>query len=115
MIGNSDGDPDGWIAVKVNAEGSIVMPYGPVHPYPDKPEDGPYRWAPFYIAAPAPSCAPGEVEAEVARIMALSDEEVLAEANVGDVAWARGFKQGLQMGRNAALSPQGLDAKEGGE
>lgn len=42
-----------------------------------------------------------EADAEVARIMALSDEEVLAEANVGDVAWARGFKQGLQMGRNA--------------
>ncbi len=37
--------------------------------------------------------------------MALSDEEILAEANVSDLAWARGFKQGLAMGKKAAATP----------
>lgn len=48
-IGQSDGDPDGWLAVKVNGEGGIVMPYGPLHAGPDRPNDSRYRWAPFYI------------------------------------------------------------------
>lgn len=49
----SDGDPDGWLAVKVNGEGGIVMPYGPLHPGPDRPADPRYQWAPFYLGEPA--------------------------------------------------------------
>jgi hypothetical protein len=40
----------------------------------------------------------GETEAEVRRIMAMSDDEVLAEATADDAAWARGFKRGLKTG-----------------
>lgn len=48
----SDGDPDGWLAVKVNGEGGIVMPYGPLHPGPDRPADPRYQWAPFHLGEP---------------------------------------------------------------
>lgn len=52
--------------------------------------------------------------------MALSDDEIIAEANVGDVAWARGFKQGLKTGQSAAtpsasverMYPATCDGKE---
>jgi len=46
------GDPDGWLAVKINDEGGIVMPYGPLHPHADAPNDPRYRWAPFYLGEP---------------------------------------------------------------
>jgi len=45
-------EPDGWLAVKVNSEGGIVMPYGPLHPQPDRPNDPRYQWAPFYLGEP---------------------------------------------------------------
>lgn len=45
-------EPDGWLAVKVNSEGSIVGPYGPLHPHPDRPNDARYKWAPFYLGEP---------------------------------------------------------------
>ena len=35
---------------------------------------------------------PSEVDAEIARIMAMSDEEILTEATPEDLAWAERFK-----------------------
>ena len=49
--GQSDGDPDGWVQVKVNSEGSIVAPYGRMIDRPDHPNDG-KTWAPFYFGIP---------------------------------------------------------------
>ncbi|TKD50542.1 hypothetical protein [Sphingomonas baiyangensis] len=44
-------------------------------------------------------------EVEVARILALSDDEIMAEADASDVAWARAFKLGLALGEKAAANP----------
>lgn len=45
-------EPDGWLAVRVNNDGGIVMPYGPLHPHPERPNDPRYQWAPFYLGEP---------------------------------------------------------------
>ena len=50
----------------------------------------------------APVTVEQAVDAEVARIMAMSDEEIMREADVDDAAWARGFKLGLASGKSAA-------------
>lgn len=42
-----------------------------------------------------------EIDAEVARIMAMSDDEIMREADADDAAWARGFKLGLASGHSA--------------
>lgn len=68
-----------------------------------------------HLAAPAPSCAPGEVErllAEVktaARYVAVGDGYFDLYATAADAVDAAVDRLA------AALSPQGLDAKEGGE
>lgn len=46
--------------------------------------------------------ADSAIDAEVARIMAMSDDEIMREADAGDAAWARGFKIGLAAGKSAA-------------
>lgn len=42
-----------------------------------------------------------EADAEVERIMSLSDAEVMAEADPSDVAWAQGVKLGTKIGMSA--------------
>lgn len=42
-----------------------------------------------------------EADAEVERIMSLSDAEVMAEADPSDVAWAKGVKLGTKIGLSA--------------
>ena len=50
----------------------------------------------------APVTVEQAVDAEVARIMAMSDDEIMREADAGDAAWARSFKLGLASGKSAA-------------
>jgi hypothetical protein len=47
---------------------------------------------------PSPYGDPCEICAECERILALSDEEVLAECSPADLGWAKGFKEGLRIG-----------------
>ncbi|WP_156477805.1 hypothetical protein [Sphingomonas sanguinis] len=42
------------------------------------------------------------VDAEVERITAMSDGEIMAEADASEVAWARAFNQGLRAGQHAS-------------
>lgn len=85
---------------------------------------------PVYLAAPAPSCAPGEVE-RAARAMCVADGLDPDEHIIGGQAtgfedfgplWQAEERSEGQLGLTnykrlaaAALSPQGLDAKEGGD
>lgn len=55
---------------------------------------------------PSPHGDPCETCAECDRILAMSDDEVLAEASAEDLGWARGFKQGFRLGLYAARAVQ---------
>ena len=68
----------------------------------------------FYRLATAPKVASDtmrEADAEVQRILAMSDDEIIAEATAEDAAWARAFKQGLKAGQSAAT----LSVRSNGE
>lgn len=64
-------EADGWIAVKVNGEGCIVMPYGPMRAGPDQPNDPRYRWLPFYLGDAAKALSYDERLAYEERVLAL--------------------------------------------
>jgi hypothetical protein len=50
---------------------------------------------------PSPKGDPWETCAECERILAMTDEEVLAECSPEQLGWARGFQQGLRIGLRA--------------
>ena len=63
-------------------------------------------------ASTSTAIAAGETDAEVQRILAMTDDEILAEADVSDVAWARGFKAGLKTGQSVAAAPKAASEDE---
>lgn len=54
-----------------------------------------------------------EIDAEVARILAMSDDQIMAKATTDDVAWGRAFKRGLQQGLDIAALAANRAAVEG--
>lgn len=48
-----------------------------------------------------------EIDAEVSRILSMPDDELLAEAEADDVAWARAFKIGLRTGSHVRRISKG--------
>lgn len=90
----------------------------------DIPRNGhPRQWlreaAREALAAPAPSCAPGEVE-RLRQVLATT-RDYIADAASGALTYEDSGDGFIAMAKedlarlDAALSPQGLDAKEGGE